>query len=52
MNVRKMLIDVNLKVETVKNNNKDGGNFFRNIFNPLLPKIPKWSDMLSKSDNK
>ena len=47
-----MLIDVILKVEIVKNNNKDQENFFRNIFNPLLPKISKWSDTLSKSDSK
>lgn len=36
-------------VEIVKNSNKLHGNLFRNIFNPLMLKITKWSDMISES---
>ena len=53
-----MLTDANLKVKTVKNN-KFHENFFWNILNPLMPKIPKWFDTFSNlavndvaSDNK
>ena len=46
-----MLTDVSLKFEIVKNN-KLHEFFFRNILNPLLPKIPKWLDTFSKSYSK
>ena len=39
-----MLTDVNLKVEIVKDNNKFYEYDFRNILNPLIPKISKWSE--------
>ena len=42
-----MLTDVILKVEII--NNKFHENFFRNILNPLMPKIQKWLDTFSKS---
>ena len=34
-----MLIDVSLKAEIVKNNNKDHKNVIKYILNPLMPKI-------------
>ena len=53
-----MSTDANVKVKTVKNN-KFHENFFRNILNPLMPKVPKWFDTFSNlavndlaSDNK
>ena len=39
-----MLTDVNLKVEIVKDNNKFYEYDFRNILNPSIPKISKWSE--------
>ena len=44
-----MLTEVSLEVKRVKDNNKFHNFFFRNILNPLMPKIQKWSDTLSKS---
>ena len=45
------LTDVNLKDEVVKNN-KFLEFFFINMLNSLMPKIPKWSDKLSKTYSK
>ena len=36
-----MLTDVSLYVKIVKNKNTCHENFFRNILNPVMPKIPK-----------
>lgn len=47
-----MLTDVSLKVEIVKNNNKFDEIFLKNILNPLMSKIQKWSDKLSNSCSK
>ena len=47
-----MLTDVSLKLEIIKNNNKFHENAFRNILNPLMPKVPKWLDTFSKSYSK
>ena len=47
-----MLNDVSSKVELVKNNNNSMNFFFFffwNILNPLMPKMPKWSDTFSNS---
>ena len=41
-----MLTDIRLKTEIVTNSNK----FHENL--SLMPKIPKWSDALSKSYSK
>lgn len=40
---------LSLKVEIIENNNKFHENLLRNILNPLMLKISKWSDLLSKS---
>ena len=44
-----MLIDLNLKIEIVKNNNKDYENYFKNTLHLLMCKITKYSDTFSKS---
>ena len=44
-----MLIDLNLKIEIVKNNNKDYDNYFKNTLHLLMYKITKYSDTFSKS---
>ena len=47
-----LLTDVTLNVYIVKDNNKFDKKFFRDTLNPLMPKIPKWLDMFSKSYSK
>ena len=44
-----MLTDISLRIQIVKKN-KFHEIFFRNILNPLMPKIPKWSQNLTAND--
>ena len=43
-----MLIDVNLKIEIIKNNNKCHENVFRDILTQWMTKVSKWPEISQK----